>query len=303
MAFIVVSLLTRDQDFQQLQAQDAEEAAARNGLRVEVIFADNNAIEQIQQLFKYIYRPEAERPDAIVVQTVTGEGLERVARNAAQAGIGWVLLNRKVAYLDDLRRKYPRLPIASVGTDPVEVGRIQGRQFRALLPSGGAVLYIHGPIDTSAAAGRLAGMEEIVAGASIVIRKLAAQWTEASAHKAVLSLMRLKTSEAFLPQVVGCQNDSMAVGARRAVESLSEEDRKGDWSSVIYTGCDGLPAGGQQLVRDGVLAATVITASNSGPAVDLVAAALRTRQCPREVTLLPVSFPEVSRIKPGAAAR
>src|SRR4029077_18551261 len=133
--------LTRDQEFQRLQALDAQEAAARHGLGVEVVFADNNAIEQIQQLFKYIYRPEAERPAAIVVQTVTGEGLERVARNAVQSGIGWVLLNRRVPDRDDLRRKHPRLPIASVGTDQIEIGRIQGRQFRALLPSGGAVLY------------------------------------------------------------------------------------------------------------------------------------------------------------------
>ena len=100
---VVASFLSRDQEFQVLQAEDARRAALRHGLELEVLFADNNAIEQIQQLFRFIYLAQAERPSAIVVETVTGEGLERVARNAAQAGIGWVLLNRRVAYIEDLR--------------------------------------------------------------------------------------------------------------------------------------------------------------------------------------------------------
>ena len=60
------------------------------------LFADNNAVQQIHQLFRHVHAPEGERPAAIVVETVTGEGLERVARNAVAAGIGWVLLNRQV---------------------------------------------------------------------------------------------------------------------------------------------------------------------------------------------------------------
>ena len=92
-----------------------------------------------------------------MVETVTGEGLERVARNAADAGVGWVLLNRRVTYLDELRSTHPALPLSTVGTDQAEVGRIQGRQLRALLPGGGPVLYVQGPPDTSVAQERLAG--------------------------------------------------------------------------------------------------------------------------------------------------
>src|SRR5687768_14045138 len=86
-ARVFVSLLAQDQEFQRLQAADATETAAHHGLDVEIAFAENNGVVQIQQLFKAIHAPAEERPRAIVVETVTGEGLERVARNAVRAGV------------------------------------------------------------------------------------------------------------------------------------------------------------------------------------------------------------------------
>src|SRR5262245_58319472 len=119
---LLVALLV-DHEFQRLQADDAVAAAARHGFELEVVFADHSPILQIQQLYKEIHRPAAERVKAIIVETVVGEGLERVARAAAQAGIGWILINRRVGYLEELRRAHPGLPIATVGTDQIEIGR------------------------------------------------------------------------------------------------------------------------------------------------------------------------------------
>jgi ribose transport system substrate-binding protein len=298
MARLVASFLSRDQEFQLLQAEDARAAAGRHGFEIEILFADLNAVEQIQQLFRFIHLPAAERPAAIVVETVTGEGLERVARNAADAGVGWVLLNRRVAYLDELRSAHPGLPLATVGTDQAEVGRIQGRQLRALLPGGGPVLYVQGPPDTSVAQERLAGVREGM-GEGFEVRMVAGQWTEKSAEKSVQAFLRLKTNESFVPRVVASQNDAMALGARRAVSGLADRERKQAWNAVVYAGCDGLPEGGQKLVKEGKLAATVVTPSNTGPAVDLVAAALRTgRSGPAQVVLKPASCPDLSAIAP-----
>ena len=286
-----MALLSQHQEYQVLQAQDAIAAARRNGLEIEVVYADMNPLEQIHQLFRFIHAPAEERPAAIVVETVVGEGLERVARNAVKAGIGWVLLNRKVPYLKQLREHHPDVVLAAVGTDQLEVGRIQGRQFRTLLPSGGTVLYIQGPADTSTAQERLQGAQETIAGTKIELRVLSGQWTEASGEKAVRGWLRLKTSEGVRPDLVGSQNDAMAIGARQAIESLARD--RGD---IPFTGCDGLPDGGQRLVREGKLAATVVTPSNAGPALDLVAKALRGERVPADVTLKPVSFPDETRL-------
>jgi ribose transport system substrate-binding protein len=290
---VVVALLNAEQEFQRLQAKDARESGAKLKLDVEVAFAEGHAVVQIQQLFKHIHAPEAERPAAIVVEAATGEGLERVARNAAKAGIGWIVVNAQVSYVDELRQAHPGLAIAMLGSDQREVGRIQGRQCRALVPGGGHVLCVQGPADSTATAGRFEGLKEAV-GAGFEVRGLNGDWTEAGGEKAVVSWLRLKTAEAFRPDVVACQNDSMALGARKALR----EHRK-DWGNVPFLGCDGLPEGGQRMVADGVLAATIVTPSNTGPALEIVARWLQSMQTPpREVLLAPRSHPPEDRIRP-----
>ncbi len=282
----VVSLLTAEQEFQQMQAADARAAAARLALEVEVEFAEGHAVVQIQQLFRHIHAPEADRPVAIVVEPTTGEGLERVARNAVKAGIGWVLVNTRVAYVDELRAACPGLPIAMVGTDQREAGRIQGRQCRTLLPGGGRVLCVQGPADATATRERLSGLEEAL-GRDFEVRSVNGDWTEASGERAVVSWLRLKTAEVFRPDLVVCQNDSMAVGARKALR-----EHRPDWAALPFLGCDGLPEGGQRMVAQGDLAGTVVTPSNTGPALEMVSRWLRTGQVPsREVLLPPRSHP------------
>jgi len=290
---VVVGLLTAEQDFQQLQATDARAAAARLGLGAEVAFAEGNAVVQIQQLFRHIHAPEGERPAAIVVEAAAGDGLERVAKNAVGAGIAWILVNTRASYVDGLRAAHPGLAIAMIGTDHKEVGRIQARQCRSLLPAGGRVLCVQGPEYSSVAHDRLSGLQEAL-GAGFEIRALSGDWTQASGERTVTSWLRLKTAEAFRPDVVACQNDSMALGARKGIAQ-----HRPDWRWVPFLGCDGLPEGGQKMVAAGELAATIVTPSNTGPALEIVARWLRTREVPaREVLLAPRSHPAVERIQP-----
>jgi ribose transport system substrate-binding protein len=291
---LLVALLV-DHEFQRFQAEDARSAAARQGFDLEVVFADNSAILQIQQLYKAIHRPAGQRVKAIVVETVVGEGLERVARAAAQAGIGWILINRRVSYLEELRRAHPALPIATVGTDQIEIGRIQARQFRVLVPAEqGAVLYVQGPADTSAARERLAGVQQGLAGSAIELRVLDGDWTEESGGRAVERWLRLRTSEGVRPALVGCQNDTMAVGAKKALEASKTRP---DLAQLPLTGCDGLVEGGRRLVDQRQLASTVVTPSNTGPAIDLLARFLSTQQPPpAELQLSPASYPEIEEL-------
>ena len=46
----LVSLHTRDNDFQAAQAQSAEDAARKLGSDAEIVFADNDAVNQSTQL-------------------------------------------------------------------------------------------------------------------------------------------------------------------------------------------------------------------------------------------------------------
>lgn len=293
---VLVSLLTDQEEFQRLQATDATATGALHDLHVDVVFAENNGVVQIQQLFKAVHAPPEQRPAAIIVETVTGEGLERVARSAVKAGVGWILLNRRVPYLAELARS-AGVPVSSVGTDQAEVGRIQGRQFRALLPRGGNILYIQGPTDTSVARERLEGMRSAIEGAHIAVTLAGGLWTEASGAQAVASFLRLKTWQSAPPEVVGCQNDSMALGALKVLSAAGDAGL----ARVPVTGCDGLKDGGQRLVDVKQIVATVITRSNTGPALELLARHLETGQPMAAEVLLPaVSYPDEARL---AAAR
>ncbi len=292
----VVSLTNNDNDYQIEQATAAREAARRLGVDVEIVHANNDSVEQSQQILKFIQSSSAgKRPDAIVVEPL-GTPLPQAARAAAAAGIGWALLNREADYIAELR-KTCKAPMFAISSDHEEIGRIQGRQFGALLPRGGIVLYIQGAGE--AAAGRTRGMLA-TKPANIQTRMLRGNWTETSAEKAVNSWLRLSTSRDEHIDVVGAQDDSMAMGARKAFEEQSSGVERAKWLNLLFTGCDGLPQTGQSWVRSGLLKATVVVPANTGLALELLVKAIRTGAMPPELAFTAVtSFPSIEALAAG----
>jgi ribose transport system substrate-binding protein len=298
---IVVSLLTAEQEFQQMQAADARVAAQRAEVNVEVIFAGNNAIQQIHQLYAQIHAPEGERPAAIVVEAVSRVGMKRIAQNAVRAGIAWVVQQWKTDYLDDLRAEFPGAAVASVAVDEHEIGGLQARQLRALLPRGGTALLLQGPKDSDTAVHRVEGLERGLMGTGIELRPvLNGDWTEASGRRALSSWLRLKSIEAGKLGLIAAQNDAMAAGARNAML-----EHRQDWKDLPFTGCDGLPNGGRELVARGQLDATIIKPPTAGTAVEFVARALRGTRLPPEIVLHAKSHPPLEELvaRRGAPAR
>jgi ribose transport system substrate-binding protein len=294
---ILVSLTTNDNDYQIEQAQSAEQAARKLGVELQIVYADNDAITQSTQILKAIQAEEIQRPNAIVFEPVGGTALPQVARAAATAGIGWAVLNRDASYISELRRA-SSAPFFGVTSDHLEIGRIQGRQFAALLPHGGSILYIQGPAENSAAKERTIGMQE-TKPANIHCILLRAQWTEESAQRSVRSWLKLSTSQKAAIDLVGAQDDSMAVGGRKAFEELPNESERERWLKLPFTGCDGLPKTGEAWVRSGLLAATVFVPPNTGQAIEMLVDAIRNGEKPPERALtVPVSIPTLQELKP-----
>src|SRR5213082_725626 len=212
----LLSLTTTDNDYQIEQAAAAEEAARRLGADVQIVHADNDSIAQSQQLLKVIQSRSDAHPDGIIFEPVGGTALPQVARAAASAGIGLAVLNRDANYVSELR-KSSSAPVFVVTSDHLEIGRIQGHQIAALVPHGGAVLCIQGPAENSAAKDRATGMQE-TKPVNVHPTFLRAQWTEESAQKAVRSWLKLTTSHKAAIDIVAAQDDSMAIGARKAFE-------------------------------------------------------------------------------------
>ena len=189
------------------------------------------------------------------------------------------MLNRAPEYIAELRRT-STAPIFSVSSDHLEIGRIQGRQFAALLPRGGSVLYIEGPSQSTSAQKRTLGMLE-TKPSNIQVAMLRGQWTEESAWKAVHSWLQLSTSRRAALDLVGAQDDSMAMGARKAFQETADNER-GRWSRLLFTGCDGLPATGQAWVRNGLLAATICIPPIAGQAIESLVEAIQNGTKPPE---------------------
>jgi ribose transport system substrate-binding protein len=290
-----VSLTTDDNDYQQEQAAAAEIAGRRLGVGVQVIQADNDAFKQSDQLLKLIQSAPGSRPDAIIFEPVGGTALPQVAKAAAAAGIGWVVLNREAEYIPELRRT-SNAPAFSVSSNHLEIGRIQGLQMAALLPKGGSALYIQGPSDNSAAKQRTMGMQQ-TKPSNVKINVLKGQWTEESAYKAVASWMRLSTSNRQTIDMVSAQDDSMALGARKAIEEQSDEAVRAKWLAAPFTGCDGLPKTGQEWVRTKILAATVVVPPNTTLAIEMLIEALTKGKKPAELALtIPTSYPPLENL-------
>lgn len=293
---LVVSFSTLAQEFQALQAADAQTAGKRLGFDVDVLDANDSTVAQIQALFRVVRAPEESRPSAILVQTRAADALEEVARKAASAGIAWVLLNRSASYIDDLRRAHAGLQAFCVTTDNEEIGRIQGRQFRALLPKGGALFYVQGPPEAASAQARFRAMTEGIKDAGIDVKVVTAEWTSASAERAVSSWLQRRVPVQYTPGVVGCQNDEMAEGARLAFRAVRPDSAK-----IPFTGCDGLPNGGLLKVEAGELAATIIVDSCAGIAVEALARSLRSGSAqPATVLVPPRPFPSIAELAKAA---
>jgi ribose transport system substrate-binding protein len=290
----VVSLTTRDNDFQMEQAAAAQRAADRTGVNIEVLYADNDAIQQSQQLLRII-QSNAGLPDGIVFEPVGGTGFPQVARAAAAAGIGWVVLNREVNYLSDLRQQY-KVPVFSVSSDHEEIGRIQGKQVAALLPKGGAILLIQGATESTAAKYRTTGFYE-TKPAGVDVRVMKSNWTEAGAYRIISSWLKLSTSLQNALDMVVSQNDAMAIGARKAFEEIADGNARERFARLVYLGIDGVPATGQSWLRGGLLNATIVVLPNTEIAVEMLAHAVRSGTIPPERTLMaPKSLPTVEEL-------
>ncbi|HXY20664.1 MAG TPA: sugar ABC transporter substrate-binding protein [Gemmatimonadales bacterium] len=296
---VLLSLITRDNDYQREQASVAEATARRLGISLQVIFADNDAIAQTRAILAAIHSPEAERPRAVVVEPVGTEMLS-VAGTAVESGVGWIVLNREADALVPLRQK-ASVPVGSVECDNVEVGRIQARQFAALLPSGGTVLYVEGPA-TEVARQRRAGLDEALPP-SIKIQSGRGKWTEESGQEVLASRMQMQGHSAPSCALIGCQNDAMAMGARKAVEALPAGPQREQWMKIPLTGVDGVPATGQVWVQRGALVATVVTPALTGVALELLSRAVASGSQVPERTLVDVaSYPTLEELRRRAGA-
>lgn len=220
-----------------LNIQDHLRAKAKE-LGVELIEADGQgkAENQISQIENFI----TQKVDAIILNPFDKDGCAPAVDKANAANIPIIVLNAQVSNVDKAT--------AYVGSDDEEAGRMEMQYVADQLDGKGNVVIIHGPNGHSAEVGRTNGNMEVLADypEMNVLFEQTANWDRAEG----MSLMENWLQSGKKIDAVISQNDEMALGAYKAVESAKKQDE------IIVVGIDAIPDA-LNAVGEGKLAATV----------------------------------------------
>jgi ABC-type sugar transport system substrate-binding protein len=247
---------------------DAEQAARRHQLELDVQSAGKDADRQISQIRSAISAPDAIRPHLILVSPVREQLLLPELRAAMRAGISWGFLTRWLDEIPELRRKYPDLDVFSVSANQIEIGRLQGQQLALLGAPNAEVIYISGPAGTSSARQRAEGIHAVLESARNRCQTFFGDWSQESGRAVTKRWLAGLSKSKVLSLVIVGQNDNMAMGAREALEQSFVAVGKAVPTDLRVLGCDGSSGFGGRLVIQGKLSATVVVPPVSGRAID-----------------------------------
>jgi ABC-type sugar transport system substrate-binding protein len=251
--------------FQLLQEQVAVEEGKRLGLQVEVVLAPG--FDQARVLVRRLLDRDAGPVDAVVTEPANTATLDLML-NELRGKTGLVVLSAWADTLEKARQAWGAgLPFGTVGTDHLRVGEIQAGQANALLRDGGRLLYVAGPLRSSAAQERLDGLKRHLRANIEVEETAAGQWIESDGRIAVENWYRISKSRNPVVDVIAAGDDELAVGARQACEALANPQHRQALLRARFLGVDACPTYGQKMVAQGLLTASVLTPANTGLAL------------------------------------
>jgi len=254
--------------FQLLQEQTALDEGRRFELDVEVVFAPG--FDQLRVLKRRLIDTSGGGVDAVVTEPASTATLDLVMAEL-RGKTGLIVLSAWGPAMERAVAGWGSgLPVGGVGTDHLRVGEIQGRQVMGLLPAGGRVLYVAGPLRSSAAQQRLEGLKSQLRPEVRLEETSGGQWIEADGIVAFNDWYRVAKARDPIVQVIAAGNDELALGARQACEALAQADHREALMKAKFLGVDACPTYGQKLIAEKKLTASVLTPANTGLALSLL---------------------------------
>ncbi len=227
-------------------------AAAKEYPMFEVIFADaaQDNSKQISDIQNFIQMGV----DLIIASPNEAKPLTNVVKEAYEAGIPVILLDRKIE--GDTYTQW-------IGADNVYIGKVCGEYIAdVLLKDGGKVCEIKGLEGTSAGMERHEGFREgIKKNDKIeVVAMNNADWLREKAITVAEEM--LQTNDVI--DLFYCHNDPMAEGAYIAAKNAGREQ------GMLFVGIDALPTpdGGIKSVIDGRLSLTMVYPTGGKEAIE-----------------------------------
>ena len=212
------------------------------GVTLEVRSADDDNERQARNIDYFI----GQGVDLLVVSPNRADSLTPAVSKAFDAGIPVIVADRKVT-----GDKYT----AFVGGDNFEVGKLQGEYLQRVLPQGGKVLEVMGLIGSTPQELRHQGLVESLSdvGNRYQFVQCMGAWKRDRGEAEVQKVLAQHPDI----RVILAQNDQMAIGASRALQSARLDHK------VFIMGVDGLTGtdNGIEAIRNGTIdvSATYIT--------------------------------------------
>jgi ribose transport system substrate-binding protein len=270
-------------------------------IRVEMRYGRGDEAAQLQQI--EADRRSDDRPGLFVVIPINKDAVYRILTGIVDAheDATCVFLHQPLARIQSAQRKAYGARLFSVAADQVEIGRIQARQFAALLPNGaGDVLYVQGRANSYATAERMKGLlSELpkTGGVKLTGYRVYGDWSSDSVAPAVDAWKKLGGRIDWI-QAAGAQNDDMAI----ALAALLRREGR----TIPVIGVDGLETG-KRAVAEGVLAATLVQPLGVGEILRVYRAVanggLEASLIPDDgnILLKPESYPPLATLEPCSA--
>lgn len=292
-----VALLLDDDEnrYQQLLVREAKAAAAR--LRLALLdpeFARGSSWTQVESINAHLRRG-SDRPDAMLV-ILAGNQLTRAPfERVVKAGVALVFLNRIPSWTEELRRLFPKALVAGATPRQEGIGEIQAQQAARLARAGAFVILVTGAAASPAAIERKQGFLG-EAGARFSVHDVDGRWSAEGAEKALAEWFRLGAERDHAIDLVVCQNDAMARGARTALLAQAASAGRRELEGVPLIGCDGIEEEGQAMVARRELVATVVMPPTTPAALEIVSRYLDSGARSETVSLDATSFPPLEKI-------
>ncbi len=250
----------------------AEELSSK--LELIVLDADDKTENQVQHIKTFI----SKRVDAILISPKEASGCSKVIREAVEAGIPVIVLDRDITY-----KQYS----AFIGADNKMIGRAAGEYAVQLLGgpgnAKGKIYEICGSLASTPGQERRDGFHEIVDGEPgiITLGGLDGDWKLDRGKAIAQDALQIHKDI----DIIYAHNDPMAYGAYQAARELGLEE------DIKFLGIDGLPNEGCSWVKSGILTATFLypTPGEEGLKIALDILEGRRQTIPGEKITLPTA--------------
>lgn len=234
---------------------------------VEIHFAsaEDNSERQIMQIDSFV----KSGVDLLIVSPNQEKSVSPAIDKAYENGIPVILFDRKT-----VSKKYT----AFIGADNYKIGKEMGKYISNILNGKGNVVEITGLYESSPAIDRDRGFRDAIRKYPEI--KLVGigngDWTERSGRIVMDSIF---TTNKNINCVFG-QNDRMAIGAKKAIDSIA--GNKGN--RIVYAGIDALATadGGLQSVKSGRMSASFIYPTRGDLVIKLAMNIMQGKEYKRE---------------------